>query len=360
VEVSGFGSHASGHLNLLRLQQQIPDGGDSKEHWPTLGLNTLRWAKKQGAVCGPAHSSSGLTRFIDRVPGTDTMDGPDGLPTFNIPAFDGIGANEFIMNVAHQVEGPHGILVPAVDFISTMNSDRTAEFNMWYHVLNCGFPVRASGETDFPCMSGERVGIGRVYAKLDGKLDFDSWCDAIAAGRSYVSDGRTHLMDFTASTDTVAALEIGTHDSKISLSNDQDVTFEVNAASLASTKETPTSDLSVPMRQVELIVNGYPVSEQLIAANGEEHTVRFKHRIEKSSWAAIRVMPSAHTNPVFLIVKNRPIRANRFSAEWCLRCVEQCWKSKAHTYRTDERTGAKQDYETAISVFRKIVEESSP
>lgn len=51
------------------------------------------------------------------------------------------------------------------------------------------------------------------------------------------------------------------------------------------------------------------------------------------------IRPSAHTNPVFLIVKNSPIRANRFSAEWCLRCVEQCWKSKAHTYRTDERTG---------------------
>lgn len=360
VEVSGFGSHASGHLNLLRLQQQIPDGGDSKEHWPTLGLNTLRWAKKQGAVCGPAHSSSGLTRFVDRVPGTDSLDGLDGLPTFNIPAFDGIGANEFIMNVAHKVEGPNGNLVPAVDFISTMNSDRTAEFNMWYHVLNCGFPVRASGETDFPCMSGERVGIGRVYAKLDGKLNFDSWCDAIAAGRSYVSDGRTHLMDFTASTDSVTALEVGTQDSTILLSNDQEVTFEVNAASLASTMELPNSESSVPMRQVELIVNGYPVSKQMIAADGGEHSVRFTHRIKQSSWAAIRVMPSAHTNPVFLIVNDRPIRANRFSAEWCLRCVEQCWQSKAHTYRTDERAAAKEDYETAISIFRKIVEESSP
>ncbi len=70
-----------------------------------------------------------------------------------------IGANEFIMNVAHTVPGPDGTQIPAVDFISTMNSDRTAEFNMWYHVLNCGFPVRASGETDFPCMSGERVGM---------------------------------------------------------------------------------------------------------------------------------------------------------------------------------------------------------
>jgi len=36
VEVSGFGSHVSGHLVLLRLRDQIYPGGESKEHWPTL------------------------------------------------------------------------------------------------------------------------------------------------------------------------------------------------------------------------------------------------------------------------------------------------------------------------------------
>ena len=60
IEVSGFGSHQSGHLCLLQLKDQMYPGGDSKEHWPTLGLNTLKWAKKQGAVVGPAHSGWGL------------------------------------------------------------------------------------------------------------------------------------------------------------------------------------------------------------------------------------------------------------------------------------------------------------
>jgi hypothetical protein len=30
-----------------------------------------------------------------------------------------------------------------------------------YHTLNAGFETRISGETDFPCIYGERVGIGR-------------------------------------------------------------------------------------------------------------------------------------------------------------------------------------------------------
>ena len=103
VEVSGFGSHQSGHLCLLRLKDQMYPGGESKHHWPTLGLNTLKWAKKQGAVVGPAHSGWGLEV------------GSAELPNYTVPPFKGIGANEYIVDVTHKVPGPDGELVPAVD-----------------------------------------------------------------------------------------------------------------------------------------------------------------------------------------------------------------------------------------------------
>ena len=61
---------------------------------------------------------------------------------------------------------------------------------MWYHTLNAALRSRISGETDFPCIYGERVGLGRVYVKLaDGTLDFDRWTEGVKDGRSYVSDG---------------------------------------------------------------------------------------------------------------------------------------------------------------------------
>ena len=84
----------------------------------------------------------------------------------------------------------------AVDFISTVDTPSVWELNIWYHTLNCGFRTRISGETDFPCIYGERVGLGRSYVKLDGKLSYDAWVDGIRDGRSYVSDGKSHLMDF--------------------------------------------------------------------------------------------------------------------------------------------------------------------
>ena len=75
-----------------------------------------------------------MTRTVGRVAGTEQKDGPHGLPNFNIPAFDGIGANEFIVDVTHVVPGPKGKPVPAVDFISTMNTPRVAEWP-WFQYL---------------------------------------------------------------------------------------------------------------------------------------------------------------------------------------------------------------------------------
>ena len=46
------------------------------------------------------------------------------------------------------------------DFISAMDTQRVPEWNCWYHIMNCGFPLKVSGETDFPCISGSRVGEG--------------------------------------------------------------------------------------------------------------------------------------------------------------------------------------------------------
>jgi hypothetical protein len=345
IEVSGFGSHNSGHLCLLRLKEQMYPGGASKDHWPTLGLNTLRWAKKQGAVTGPAHSAIGLTNTVGRL---DAPDGPNGLPNYAIPAYDGIGANEFVVDITHEVPGPGGKPVPAVDFISTMDTDRRAELNMWYHALNCGYRVRASGETDFPCISGERVGMGRVYVKQDGRLDYDSWCEGIRQGRSYVSDGTAHLMEFRGAAGG-RAVEMGVRGSELRLSKPGSVRFTALAAARVRDRRT------VP---VELIVNGYPVDRKEIPADGKEHALAFDLKLDRSSWVALRVYPHAHTNPVFVTVDGRPIRASRRSAKWMLRGVEQCWKQKERFYAAAEKEEARRAYDHARAAYRRILEQS--
>ena len=350
VEVSGFGSHQSGHLCLLRLREQMYPGGDSMAHWPTLGLNTLRWAQKQGAVCGPAHSGAGLQ--------VDSKE----LPNYVIPKFDGIGANEYIVDVTHEVPGPDGQLVPAIDFMSTVDTAPGSELNIWYHTLNAGFRTRISGETDFPCITGERVGLGRSYVKLDGKLTYDEWCEGITQGRCYVSDGKSHLLDFV-----VNGLAVGANKSELKLSSPGSVNLTVRAAALLGKERSPRARMNhaafwdlerariegrreVP---VEVVVNGVPVQRRVIPADGSLQELGFDVPLERSSWVAVRILPSSHTNPVFVLVNDAPIRASRRSIEWCLKSVDQCWSSKKGTYAPAEMQDAMQAYEHARTTYRE-------
>jgi hypothetical protein len=358
VEVSGFGSHQSGHLVLLRLKEQIYPGGTSYEHWPTLCLNTLRWAKRQGAVCGPAHSGFGL-----EVNSSE-------LPNYIVPPFNGIGANEYIVDVTHEVPGPDGKPVRAVDFISTVDTPYVWELNIWYHTLNVGFRTRISGETDFPCVYGEKVGLGRSYVKLDGNLDYADWCEGIHRGRNYVGDGRSHLLDFT-----VDDVRMGENGSERRLSAAGRVKVHVRAAALLPEQPNPERGRRRYQEQpywdverarigdtrevaVELVVNGHPVAKQNLVADGALRDLTFEATIERSSWLAVRILPSSHTNPVWVLVAGKPVRASRRSADWCLKGVDQCWSQKERFIKRDELEQAKADYEHARRTYMRLISES--
>jgi hypothetical protein len=86
--------------------------------------------------------------------------------------------------------------------------------------------------------------------------------------------------------------------------------------------------------------------------------VAFDVPLERSSWVALRILPSSHTNPVFISVGDKPIRASRRSAEWCLKSVDQCWSQKLGRISAKEREEAAKAYEHAREVYRRILAES--
>jgi hypothetical protein len=110
--------------------------------------------------------------------------------------------------------------------------------------------------------------------------------------------------------------------------------------------------------KVELVVNARPVAEKEIVADGALHDLVFDDvRIDRSSWVAMRIARSSHTNPVFVIVGGRPIRASRASARWCLDGVEQCWNSKEPTYAAAELAAARDAYDHARREYARLLEE---
>ena len=345
LEISGFPSSHCGHLVLLRVREQDYPETRQIEDWPSWDLPILKWARAQGAVTGFAHSGWGL-----EVKSRE-------LPNYEIPPFDGIGANEFIVDVTADV----------VDFISTADTPFVHELNIWYHTLNCGFRTRVSGETDFPCITDERVGGGRSYVHLAGPLSYDAWCEGVRNGRCYVSDGYGHLMDFTA-----GGVAVGTADSELVLERPGTIQLAARVACLLP--EKPPGARPDPIQRpywtpeharvgqsravtVEAVVNGRPVASERLAADGTLHPLTLEIPVARSSWVALRILGSAHTNPIFVRVAGRPIRASRRSAEWCLASVDRCWAQKGPRIRTREREAAARAYDRAREIYQRIAAE---
>lgn len=357
IEVSGFPSSHAGHLCLLRLKEDDYPGTSRIEDWPSWDLPVLKWGKQQGGVVGFSHSGWGM-----EVPDSETK-----LPSYAMPKFNGIGANEYIVDVVHD----------ACDFISSVDTPIISELSIWYHTLNCGYRCRISGETDFPCIYGERVGLGRLYVKLDASqpLEYDPWVHGLRDGRSYCCDGLSHLIDF--SVNGLGVGEAGKDGQPSLLALTGNPTIQVAAKASALLEETPRNDIrNRPLKQqpywhverarigdsrkvpVELIVNGQSVAQTEIVADGSIQDLRFNYQLKQSSWVALRIFPSCHTNPVFVEVDGKPIRASKRSAQWCLDAVDVCWKAKESAIRESERAEAREAYDVARRSYAKILAES--
>ncbi len=417
IEVSGFGSQALGHVCLLNLKEQNYPGSDGTKEkgWPTWASPVLKWAKEQGGVTGFAHSASGLqiapdrasermmqkydsdhSGLISRLESKNALlpmrfemvdsDGDGGLSRVELHTAIDTAADQLPnlavpeMNSVGAMELPVAVTEGVCDFISTMDTARIAEWNMWYHILNCGFPLKASGETDFPCMSGNAVGQGRVYVQLGNvdAVDFAKWCQGIAAGKSYVSDGYAHALEMRLASKANLNRHVSFGDRlNVSGATTIEVTSKVALAtqmprSVAYATKTPeggrrfvgdTVTLHGPRhndwvptgeRVIELVVNGQVAARQSLKPEQGEQTVQFQTTIERSSWVALRIFPHLHTNPIEVLVDDRPIRASSESALWCIETIEQLWQQREKGIATHEWMDAKRAFDRAIDKYRQI------
>ena len=160
----------------------------------------------------------------------------------------------------------------------------------WYRLLNCGFRVTAVGGTD-KMSAGMPVGGVRTYARIDdAELTFETWANAVRAGRTITSSGP--FMNMTVDGHQVGArIDIGAGSSHV----------EVEASARC------VYDLSA----LEIVHNGEVVARRDADVGSRE--IRLHERIEVTGgWLAARawgpgrawhvwpIQVAAHTSPVYL------------------------------------------------------------
>lgn len=351
LEVSGFPSSHLGHVMLLNLTDQDYPGTHTVNDWPSYTLPITRWGREQGAVIGYAHCGFGLG-----VASTE-------LPNYEMPPFNSIGVNEALIDVTHGT----------VDFIAGAEALPSMELNSWYHMLNCGFRLAMVGESDYPCIFDERPGVGRTYVAMDVPMDggagYADWVVGLISGRLYFGDGRTHFLEFTidgahsgATLDISRAGTVTVH-AKVAARLDETITDELRAIRESPPYARPSWHIErariAETRAValELVVNGAAVESAQISADGTVQDLTFCLQVEKSSWIAVRVLPSAHTHPIFVHIGGRPVRASRRSAQWCRQAIDVMWDEKGRFIRDEERADANAAFDFARRRYEQIAAE---
>ena len=169
------------------------------------------------------------------------------------------------------------------------------------------------------------------------------------------SEDKTSELDLAApgtvhaTVKAAAMLDAVPHPEIHNLPADQQPYWHIERARIGDTREVP----------VELIVNGQAAARKTLLADGNVRDISFDVPIEKSSWIAIRILGSSHTNPIFVVVAGKPIRASRDSAEWCLTAVNQCWTQKATKTSKVDLPDAIKAYDHARAVYTRLIPECS-
>ncbi len=279
-------SHFLGHVGLL---------GTSDLFWP--------W------IWGPGYQAYGADDRPNAVPLNEARrQGGLGLyvhPVSSPTPFTDAGLSS--IPVALVADAAHG----AIDLLEIVclwsNSVGTTE--LWYRLLNAGFPVMPSGGSDVMTDIYRTMAVGatRVYVKPEGPLSWDSYMAALKAGRSFVTTGP--MIEFALGASASAVGPGGV------VKSGRNVPYDVKVHS------------AVPVDSVVLVINGRSV-RSLGVPDAHGHLVATGVvTLPDSGWAGVRVigpgaeqwpsmasMAFAHTAPVWIGARGSTLRADRQSA----------------------------------------------
>ena len=158
-----------------------------------------------------------------------------------------------------------------------------AEYDIYYRMLNAGLRLPASTGSDWFISSANRV-----YAHTAQPFDYESWVQALVAGRTFIGNG------------PALALEV----------DGREPGDEVQARPGHSLSVAASWQSHYPVGRVEIIANGHVAAERVLDADSKQGKLEADVAIVGDTWIAARVSSNvrdsffqpvfAHTSPVYV------------------------------------------------------------
>ena len=284
-----------GHVSLLGNSDFIMPliGGTRGSPYPADGLKLMY----QDSV----NALGGVSGFLHPyTPGQGDARTVDGAAQSDIPIHALLGRGDFY------------------DIIS-IASDEMMSAQMYYHMLNVGVQLPASGGTDnfSNVWRDPSGGTARTYARLDGPLSWENWIDAVRAGRTVATNG------------PLLFAEIDGQEPGAELSARDQVTVSVDLATIT------------PVEVVEIVVDGAVVRSIPVTLADRRMELRETVSVSGARWIAVRARGGkarysgdnytfAHTTPVYF-AGAAPNAASAASADFLTAVIDEIWR------RVDQR-----------------------
>jgi hypothetical protein len=225
------------------------------------------------------------------------------------------------VDFAAQSDIPIHVLLGRGDFydIVSIAADELSSAEMYYHMLNAGARLPATGGTDnfSNVWRDPSGGTARTYARVDSALSWRSWIEAVRGGRTMATNGP---LLFAAVDGQEPGSELTPRDR---------VTVDVDLETIA------------PVAVVEIIVDGAVSLEIEVENDGHRVDTSVSVPVNGARWLAVRARGGearysgdnytfAHTSPVYF-AGAPPNAASTASADFLARVIEEIWR------RVDQR-----------------------
>lgn len=284
LETSALGPSRPGHLLLLGVESLAYSPDIFRT--PETGVPVVDWALAQpGVAVGMAHGQF--------------WPGGGGFPDFPVrgcclPPDDCCVPWELPV---HAARGKLHFLESEVASATTAVDDGT--FLLWKSLQNSGFRVTLAGGSDLPCRDiayGART--PRTAFLLDGDLSYDKWLQALREGRAIATLPGGDRLNLR-----IRGVKLG---GEVAASAGEPLSVAIDG-------RFPRAE------QVEILANGARVAS--VAVGPGMQAARVEISLGSSAWVVAR-SPYSVTNPVYVILGGRPIRASPSDACYFVRYID--------------------------------------
>jgi hypothetical protein len=270
-----------------------------------------------------------------------------------------------ILSTTDESDFTMGVALGALDFLVVGRGDFVSELNPWYHTLNAGMRVQIVG----PVACNQIIPAEAVSSSEGGMMaSVAAMLRMFNQNAMYVSDDHSQLLEFAVNgrhPDVTVGNEV-----RLAKSGIATVTASISAR-LPNDSSTCTegSGLNIERARhgtsrfvvVEVIVNGKPVASQQILADGSVQRIKMDIQMRRSGWVALRLMGAGHSNPIYVLVNNQPIRGSRSSVEWSLQALTRAYQASSVGWNPSVAALAASAYDYAFAVYdRRLRETEEP